>query len=275
MRLGFSSFHDLAMKQILVWAALLCCATATAQDDIKVEYRAIGKETNESNILFPDDQALIISGGRSKFYSLRQWRFEQFVDSIDHADHEVDLISIRAKQNCPKEGFYYLVFKNYPETGILTYVEKRGAQYYLYEEQIPTPEWTLVEGDTTILTYACQKAVSHFRGRLWTAWYAPELPYDNGPWKLCGLPGLILKATEQDGIFSFTATGIEKVASVELRPDKKHYTRSTRKEFVELLDLYFGNRWKFIMRQLGTIDEDDDFTLPIPPETPCLLDPGE
>ena len=261
------------MKSILILAALICCAASSAQEDIKVGYHAIGKETNESKILFPDEQALIISGGRSKYYSVSQERFDQYVDSIRQIDSNIDLISIRAMQNSPREGFYYLLFKNYPESGELTYIEKRGMKHYLYEEQNPTPEWTLVEGDTTILSYACQKAVSHFRGRVWTAWYAPELPYDNGPWKLGGLPGLILKATEQDGIFSFTATGIEKVAAVELKPDKKHYTRSTRKEFVELLDLFFGDRGKFISIELNMMD--DEIEVSLPAETPCLLDPEE
>ena len=262
------------MKPLLILAALSCCATATAQEDIKVEYHAIGKETIENKILRPDEQALIISGGRSKYYSASQERFYQYVDSIEQATGQtVDFYTIRGTEGCPREGFLYIIFKNYPKAGILTHAEKKGNLDYLYEEPLQVPEWTLVEGDTTILTYACQKAVSHFRGRVWTAWYAPELPYDNGPWQLGGLPGLILKATEQDGIFSFTATGIEKVEAVELKPDKKHYSRCTRKEFRALLDLYFGDRGKFISRQLNMMD--GEIEVPIPPETPCLLDPEE
>ncbi|MCQ7926438.1 GLPGLI family protein, partial [Salmonella enterica] len=115
--------------------------------------------------------------------------------------------------------------------------------------------------------------VSHFRGRVWTAWYAPELPYDNGPWKLRGLPGLILKATEQDGIFSFEATGIEKAPAKDLKPAELPYSRCTRKEFTALLYDFYGDGVRFAMRQLGIMD--DDTKSPYPPETPCLLDPEE
>jgi hypothetical protein len=40
----------------------------------------------------------------------------------------------------------------------------------------------------------CKKATTNFRGRYWEAWYTEEIPIGQGPWKLCGLPGMILKA---------------------------------------------------------------------------------
>lgn len=253
---------------------LLCGCIASAQNDINVEYKAVGKLTNEVAMTFDDGQMLSISNGRSKYYSVWQERFEQYVDSMERTHPDIDIISIRGSKGCPQEGFLYIIFKNYPKAGTLTYIEKKGNLDYLYEETLPAPEWQLVDGDTTILSYPCQKAVSHFRGRVWTAWYAPELPYDNGPWKLGGLPGLILKAEEQDGIFSFTATGIEKTGASDLKPADLHYARCTRKEFMDLLDEYYGNRYRFAMKQIGYTDDDDE-GVPIPPETPCLLDPKD
>ena len=262
------------MKTLLIVAALLYGATIFAQSPLNVEFHSKWKLTNENNILSEDDQMLTISGDRSKFYSISQERFEQYVDSMERTNPDIDLITIRMSKKAPQEGVLYTIFKNYPKTGVLTYIEKKGNLDYLYEEAIPTPEWQLVDGDTTILSYPCQKAVSRFRGRVWTAWYAPELPYDNGPWKLGGLPGLILKAEEQDGIFSFTATGIEKTEATDLKPADLHYARCSRKEFMKLLDEYYGNRYRFAMKQLGYTDDDDEGP-DIPPETPCLLDPKD
>ena len=65
------------------------------------------------------------------------------------------------------------------------------------------PVWKLEDGDTTIVEYACHKATTHFKGRTWHVWYAPDIPISEGPWKLSGLPGLILAAKDSEGLFSF------------------------------------------------------------------------
>ena len=71
-------------------------------------------------------------------------------------------------------------------------------------------DWQLMEGDTLVCEYPCKKAQTKFRGRTWTVWYTLDLPYSDGPWKLCGLPGLILYAKDNEGKFIFECVGIEK-----------------------------------------------------------------
>ena len=48
-----------------------------------------------------------------------------------------------------------------------------------------------------------------FRGRLYTAWYYPDIPLPIGPWKLQGLPGIILEAYDAEAFFHavFQAVG--------------------------------------------------------------------
>ena len=41
-------------------------------------------------------------------------------------------------------------------------------------------------------------------------WYTLSLPYSDGPWKFCGLPGLILHAKDSENKFVFDCVGIEK-----------------------------------------------------------------
>ena len=45
---------------------------------------------------------------------------------------------------------------------------------------------------------------------MYEAWYCASLPVDAGSYKFCGLPGLILKAADTAGDYSWEATGIEK-----------------------------------------------------------------
>ena len=76
---------------------------------------------------------------------------------------------------------------------------------WVYTEDIETPVWTVTDSVANVLDYQCVMAISDFRGRRWIAWFAPELPISNGPWKLGGLPGLILKAEDSKGHYSYEA----------------------------------------------------------------------
>lgn len=68
--------------------------------------------------------------------------------------------------------------------------------YYTYEN-IPKMNWVLLEETKMFDKIKCNKAKVSFRGRVYIAWYAPSLPSSFGPWKLNGLPGLILEAKDE------------------------------------------------------------------------------
>lgn len=69
-------------------------------------------------------------------------------------------------------------------------------------------DWDIFEDSVqTIIGYECHKAVTKFRGREWAVWYADGIPVSLGPWKLNGLPGIILQA-ECDGYMKINACDI-------------------------------------------------------------------
>ena len=63
--------------------------------------------------------------------------------------------------------------------------------------------------------FRMDRATCRFRGRNYEAWYTPEIPRSEGPWKLQGLPGLILKASDSRQHYTFVCTGIEKAGKEE------------------------------------------------------------
>ena len=65
-----------------------------------------------------------------------------------------------------------------------------------YEGYEPTPDiaWVLTEDTMTVSGYLCQQATATFRGVEWRVWYTDEISSSAGPWRLRGLPGLIVKA---------------------------------------------------------------------------------
>ena len=85
----------------------------------------------------------------------------------------------------------------------------QGENGYLVS-QYPSQKWTLTDDTATVLGHQCQKAVCHWRGRDFEAWFAPDIPIRRGPWLFGGLPGLILKIYDKDRHYTFEAVSIKR-----------------------------------------------------------------
>lgn len=99
-----------------------------------------------------------------------------------------------------------------------------------YSEEIPAIKWELKGQTDSIAGFLCHLATAHIYGRRWNVWYTLEIPVQAGPWKLEGLPGLIMKASDSDNIFTFECNGIKNcdipMFSYEFRSVRDFKTRS-------------------------------------------------
>lgn len=153
-------------------------------------------------------------------------------------------------KNGPMKTVNTYVFTN-PSDGSLTVYDEFGEDLGYYTELLSEQQWNIMEDSTaTVLGYECVMAESDYHGRHWRAWFTPEIPMPYGPWKLNGLPGLILKA-ESDGGFSFIATGIENcdrlITPMYLKDD---YTKVNRKKALKNAE-YYSNNLLTIMNARG------------------------
>ena len=190
----------------------------------------------------------------------------QFVSPINEWLKETGAPTI---SECPyiKQGYTAMknwVFKNTP---------KQGYQYFTHDPGwISTRDrtdslftWELMEGDTTVCEYPCKKAQTTFRGRTWTVWYTLDLPYSDGPWKFCGLPGLVLHAYESEGYFRFNCIGIEEGDGHEIK---------LRTPKSGVLDVYSHER----AAELMMLEQWDQFAfheqiLPLPGRMSSIISP--
>lgn len=103
------------------------------------------------------------------------------------------------------------VFKYYNKKQMMAMhrIKEDRVPIYLYDEPLDLIDWKMSLGTKEILGYPCFKAECDFRGRHWTAWYTMLIPVKDGPWKFCGLPGLILQLEESRGHYAFRCIGIE------------------------------------------------------------------
>lgn len=167
---------------------------------------ALGQKT--MNYPYIDDEVVIEIGNRcSHFYSIAD--VEKKKQMMDMASKGyVNMKELR------KSAIEWHVYKNYPE-GKVMYIEPQFGEYRV-EESPEVPEWTIV-GDSTanILGYNCTMATADYKGRKWKAYYTEDIPIDNGPWKLCGLPGLIMKAYDSENHYIFEAIGMKQMEDVQ------------------------------------------------------------
>ena len=206
-----SSIHFL-----MALAMLLPGITAFADNAvIEVNYEIHQRLYVEDEELATDQMVLLIGENSSIFKSATAELRRQQRDSIAKATINQMGLPIQGgmmmgsvAQTVGDDS--YQVLKNLPKQGQLTLIDGVGGKNYIVEETMPAIEWSLVEGDSIIAEYACQKATGQWRGREWIVWYTVDLPYDDGPWKLCGLPGLILSAHDSSDEFTFDCISIKK-----------------------------------------------------------------
>ncbi len=96
--------------------------------------------------------------------------------------------------------------------------------------------WTIADDTARIGTFLCSKAYGVFRGRKYTAWFAPQIPISAGPWKLAGLPGLILEAVDSSQTIKFrflsfenTSFSPKSIVNVKSESDKQILKTDYRK----------------------------------------------
>lgn len=168
--------------------------------------------------------ALRIGESISMFYSVPRMQF----DSLYYANRDLErrLWHEAAMNKKPSPGGLEKesVYKNYPE-GKITMFNQFATMNWRCVEDWQVPEWTLCDSVKVVLEYTCQLATCDYRGRKWHAWFSPEIPVSEGPWKLCGLPGLILEAYDDHNDYHYTAfslrtEGIDPVGIYSYRGEK-------------------------------------------------------
>ena len=199
-----------------------------------------------------EDEAILDIGSKvSHFYSRNSVAREQIKDSVLAAGGSYnDVVDALGRSVYPNTRMKYQIWKNLPSRGMLTFTDT-NLKRFRYTESLETPQWTLVGKDSIIADYPCQQAETFYRGRHWTVWFAPDIPVSDGPWKLHGLPGLILQAEDSEHWFSFACIEIENAPYKELAVPEKKYVDCTRKEYEDLVKLFWEAPDAFTQKVAG------------------------
>ena len=201
--------------------------------DLVVTYSQLWKE-DSLNLEFPrqEDMILMLGDKTSQFMSknFHQDRKEgRRMESEGRLEEYLNLPyaeQIRAR-------FIYVIFKNYP-LGKMTFINNVIPTMFEYTEDLDVFKWELIDEFSEILGYKVQKATTRYGGRDWIAWFSSELPYNDGPYKFCGLPGLILKLQDTKEHYVFEAVTIERPnETMLLEISKRDRVIATRQKYLK------------------------------------------
>ncbi len=85
-----------------------------------------------------------------------------------------------------------------------------GNRLFIVKESIPTINWTIHEETKMIGDLKCVKASGSFGNREYIVWYTESIPVPYGPYKLNGLPGLIVNAHTKDNKVKYSLISYKK-----------------------------------------------------------------
>lgn len=248
------------MKRLFPILLLLVAVNAYAGDFLRdtepaileVHYTRteVTDTTKRATNFFIEETMLRIGNNMSRYCSVPKY----YQDSLYHFNRalyfEMERIAFescddpvqRDARTMERHGRYWdVIYKNYP-VGKLTVTSYFETTDWKYEEDWEKPLWEIGDSSKTILGYDCVQATARYRGREWTAWFAPDIPVQDGPWKLCGLPGLILEASDSRHEFHFIANGLRQSSL----PDVGFLCYNERSGVTDVSrDKFFNNWWRY------------------------------
>ena len=225
------------MKRLLyniLYIAL--AATASAQEAIDTaqfvavyDYECRTQDAEGTPVT--DRMQLAVQVGRTVTKSMPLSAYQR-TDEITSADAAMEF----------QEAMLHMptVWTGYPngQTTVREFIFPHDYEGY---ESTPDIVWTLTDDTLTVGGYLCQQATATHRGVAWTVCYTEEIPSSAGPWRLRGLPGLIVKAESE--AHTFCLTELRKEASSITAPE--HRPDVQRMKYAKLLkhrNEIYGNR---------------------------------
>lgn len=194
-------------------------------------------DTNNLSGFYKENMVLYLGKNSSVFKS----REKEIQDSIFQNNYGANPGSLYGSKHVSTNEY----FKFYKQNKLISL--RRLLNNYIIEDSIPQIKWTLLNDKKILHGFACQKAIGGFKGRTYEVWFTAEIPVSNGPWKLGGLPGLIIEAQDikKQVIFKFSGyTRYPRNDKMIVLP--KNAIKTTEAKFARLLDAAMENPAVFL-----------------------------
>ena len=127
------------------------------------------------------------------------------------------------------------------EKAKVTTLEAIYPYRYATNEPLAKIDWVITDDTMTVCGLLCHRVTGGLYGKEWSVWYTEEIPSPAGPWKLRGLPGLIVKAEDAEGIHCFelyeTKNEVRAISAIS----NPNYQKLSRKKLMAFKKKTLGN----------------------------------
>lgn len=231
------------MKKIGIIALALFIQHVSGQTNRFVYQVTMKPDAENKSTIKTENAYLDISPDKSVFYSENKMKRDSVMQKAFQGGGGRVSISRDVMEGL-RTNINYSVEKD--KTNQKTFFKERiGRDMYSYEEDRPIT-WKISSETQKIGEYKVQKAETDFAGRKWTAWFTTDLPYQDGPYKFGGLPGLIVKVEDDKGDYSFDLMKNYKVAESSVSNQFGNTLKVKRADFVKQQKKYQTDPMSFM-----------------------------
>lgn len=197
------------LKNNLILVFLLVVSFGFGQNNRFVyEYQFKIDSLNRDSII-KENMVLDVTPQGSKFYSAAKFIADSTINASISKAKQVGNMSFDFRGLPQTKVPFGTVLKHYPDFKSI-FLNNISATPVAMEDT-PKFDWKLDDEKSEVLGYPVQKATTNFGGRKWIAWFASDIPIQDGPYRFYGLPGLILKIQDTKGDHIFTAISSKKL----------------------------------------------------------------
>ena len=131
----------------------------------------------------------------------------------------------------------------------------------IHLKSIGKKNWKLSKEKKMLGQYTVQKAETNWGGRHWTAWFAEEIPFPEGPYKFNGLPGIIMELSDAKGNYNFKLIKSETFPETVKSPVPSFFITNavliSKEKYIKTKMMYYNDPLAFLKNMNITLNADN------------------
>jgi len=232
MKISIMHYYKKLFQLFILFYSFISYAQLYNHDTLRGEFAYLLKAKLDKRTDHRDEElfSLQIADNRAFFASTISLKGDSVMANSKTTTNNSDgstTLGIKDGVVIPKTNFNFTIIQSNEN---VQFFDSAFMSLLTYKEPV-IKNWKLIDETKVINTINCKKAEVTFKGRNWIAWYSPEIPFPYGPMKFSGLPGLIIKITDDKGDFDFEL--VKSVSDTQLKGKLVNIKKSRYTDAIE------------------------------------------